>query len=80
MRVRGKESIAGIIRGGESYVFRLRDREIVDMDVRWAMAYTADSHYHAYHAEGPEPQWHRTKNVHIWKRDDEGNWKLHVDI
>jgi ketosteroid isomerase-like protein len=77
---RGKKSIAGMIRGGEGYVFRLRDREIVDIDVRSAMAYTVNSYYYTYHAEGAEPQWHKTKNVHIWKRDAEGSWKLHVDI
>jgi ketosteroid isomerase-like protein len=77
---RGKESIAGIIRAGEGYVFRLRDREIVDIDVRGAMAYTVNSYYYTYHAEGAEPQWHKTKNVHIWKRDAGGSWKLHVDI
>lgn len=77
---RGKSEIAGIIRAGAGYVFRLRDREVVDIDVRGALAYTVNSYYYTYHAEGAEPQWHKTKNVHVWKRDAAGDWKLHVDI
>ena len=77
---RGKENIADIFRAGEGYVFRLRDRQIVDFEVGGAMAYVVNSYFYTYHAEGSEPQWHKTKNVHIWKRDDEGRWKLKVDI
>ncbi len=77
---RGKETVAEIIRAGEGSVFRLRDREIVDMDASGNLAYTVNSYYYTYHPAGGEPQWHKTKNVHIWKRDAEGIWKLHVDI
>lgn len=77
---RGREEIADVIRSGEGSVFRLRDREVVDIDVRGALAYTVNSYYYTYHPEGGEPRWHRTKNVHIWKRDAGGEWKLHVDI
>lgn len=76
----GKEAIAEVIRAGEGSIFRLREREIVEMDVSGALAYTVNSYYYTYHAAGAEPQWHKTKNVHIWKRDSEGYWKLHVDI
>lgn len=76
----GKEAIAEVIRAGEGSIFRLRDREIVDMDASGSLAYTVNSYYYTYHPEGGEPQWHKTKNVHIWKRDSAGSWKLHVDI
>lgn len=76
----GKEAIAGVIRAGKGWVFRLRDRVIVDVDVSESIAYTVNSYYYTYHTEGSEPQWHKTKNVHIWKKDTEGHWKLHVDI
>jgi ketosteroid isomerase-like protein len=76
----GKETIADVIRSGEGSVFKLRDREIVDMDVSGSLAYTVNSYYYTYHAEGADPQWHKTKNVHIWKKDAAGQWKLHVDI
>ena len=77
---RGKEAIAEGIRAGQGWVFRLQDRVIVDMDVSDSIAYTVNAYYYTYHAEGSGPQWHKTKNVHIWKRDAEGRWKLHVDI
>ena len=77
---KGKEAIANVIRSGEGSVFKLRDREIVDMDASGSLAYTVNSYYYTYHPEGADPQWHKTKNVHIWKRDTGGQWKLHVDI
>ena len=76
----GKEAIAEMMRAGEGYVFRLRDREIVDIDVSGDLAYTVNSYYYTWHAEGAEPQWHKTKNVHIWRKGEDGQWKLHVDI
>lgn len=76
----GKEAIAEVIRAGEGSVFRLRDREIVDMDASGSLAYTVNSYFYTYHPVGGEPQWHKTKNVHIWKRDAAGDWKLYVDI
>lgn len=77
---RGKESIAEVVRAGSGSVFQLRDRERVDMDVGGDLAYTVNSYFYTYHPEGGEPQWHKTKNVHIWKRNTAGEWKLHVDI
>jgi len=77
---KGNDAIANMLQASEGSVFRLRDREIVDMDVSGDLAYTVNSYYYTYHAEGEESQWHKTKNVHIWKRDAEGYWKLHVDI
>jgi len=77
---RGKDGIARIIRSSEGSVFRLKDREVVDMDVDGSIAYVTNSYFYTWHAEGDEPQWHKTKNVHIWKRDAAGDWKLHLDI
>jgi ketosteroid isomerase-like protein len=76
----GKEAIAEIFRSGEGYIFKIKDREIVDMNASQNLAYTVNSYCYTYHAKGDDPKWHKTKNVHIWKKDDKGNWKLHVDI
>ncbi|UCG61638.1 MAG: DUF4440 domain-containing protein [Candidatus Zixiibacteriota bacterium] len=76
----GKEAIAAMMRAGEGWVFRIRDREVVDIDVSGDIAYTVNSYFYTWHSEDAEPQWHKTKNVHIWKKDDQGEWKLHVDI
>ena len=77
---RGKDVIAAGIRRSAGSVFRIRDREIVDIDVSGDLAYTVNSYFYTWHPAGEEPQWHRTKNIHIWKRDAEGRWKLHADI
>lgn len=77
---RGKEAVAEVIRGGAGFVFRIRDRELIDIGVSGALAYTVNRYSYTYHPEGDEPEWHKTKNVHIWKMDGEGRWRLHVDI
>jgi ketosteroid isomerase-like protein len=76
----GKDAIAKGIRAGENIVFRLRDREQVDMGVSADLAYTVNSYYYTYHQKDAPPQWHKTKNVHVWKRMPDGGWRLHVDI
>jgi ketosteroid isomerase-like protein len=79
-RYEGKETIEEVIRGGEGWGFRLRDREVVDSAASGSLAYTVNAYFYTWHKEGDEPQWHRTKNVHIWKKGDDGAWRLHVDI
>ncbi len=77
---KGKEAIAQMMRSSEGWVFKIRDRVVVDIDVDGHIAYTVNSYYYTWHAEDAEPQWHKTKNLHIWKKDASGNWKLHADI
>jgi ketosteroid isomerase-like protein len=79
-RYEGKAAIAAVVRAGEGSVFRIRDRKVLDIDVSGDLAYTVNSYFYTWHSDGAEPQWHKTKNVHIWKRNAEGQWKLHVDI
>ena len=77
---RGREAIAEIFRAGEGSVFRIRNREVLDIGVSGDLAYTVNAYEYTYHPEGEEPQWHRTKNVHIWRKDGQDRWRLHVDI
>ena len=77
---RGIEPVAAMFRSTEGTVFRIRDREVLKASCSGNVAYTVNSYYYTYHAEGDEPQWHKTKNVHIWGRDPEGAWKLELDI
>jgi ketosteroid isomerase-like protein len=79
-RIEGREAIAEVIRSGTGSVFRIRDREVLDIDADGGIAYTVNAYDYTYHAEGAVPRWHRTKNVHIWKLDSAGQWRLHVDI
>jgi ketosteroid isomerase-like protein len=44
------------------------------------MAYTVNSYYYTYHSKDGDAQWHKTKNVHIWKKNEDGEWKLAIDI
>lgn len=78
--VRGKDAVSEMIQAGAAAVFKIRDREVVHIDISGDLAYTVNSYYYTYHANGQPDQWHRTKNVHIWRRDDTGLWKLSVDI
>ena len=56
------------------------DRELIGFGVSGDLAYTVNSYYYTWHAKQDQPQWHNTKNVHLWKVDSDGNWKLHLDI
>lgn len=77
--ISGEEAVAGGLRGPENMVFRIRDREIVDIGASGDIAYTVNAYDYTYHKKGADPVWQKTKNVHIWRRID-GRWKLHVDI
>ena len=79
-RTEGREAIAAALRSGEGWVFRLRNRTVVDRHVAGDLAYVANAYEYTWHRDDDPPQWHRTKNVHIWRRDADGAWKLHLDI
>jgi ketosteroid isomerase-like protein len=78
--MRGKDMVSETFRRGAAAVFKLKDREIVHMDVSGDVAYTVNSYYYTYHGKEEPEQWHKTKNVHIWRMDASGAWKLAVDI
>jgi len=78
--IRGREALEPVVTGGEGYVFRLKDVETVDWDVSGDIAYFVNQYFYTWHEEGAEPEWHRTKNVHVWKRQADGEWRLHADI
>jgi ketosteroid isomerase-like protein len=76
----GKDVVAESFRRGAAAVFKLKDRSVVRMEVSGDLAYTVNSYYYTYHGRGEPEQWHKTKNVHIWRRNASGDWKLAVDI
>lgn len=78
--VRGKEDVAEMFRRSAGAVFKLKEREVVRLEASGDLAYTVNSYFYTYHAPGDPEQWHRTKNVHVWRRDAAGTWKLTVDI
>jgi len=78
--IQGKSAIAAIVRSGDDWIFRIRNRSMVDGHISGNTAYTVNSYEYTYHRNGQAPHWHKTKNVHIWEQNPRGTWKLHVDI
>jgi len=76
----GKEDVSESFRRSADAIFRIKDREIVQMEISEDLAYTVNSYYYTYHLKDHPEQWHKTKNVHIWRSDSSGTWKLAVDI
>ncbi len=77
---RGFDEVAGLLEAGSDAVFKIRDRVIVAGAAGPELAYTVNSYAYTYHLVGDPPQWHQTKNLHLWRRDAEGRWRLQVDI
>jgi len=64
----------------KDWVFRLKDIEHVEIDLSGDIAYTVNTYFYTWHSKDAEAVWHKTKNVHIWRKQPDGSWKLHVDI
>ncbi|MFC1481756.1 hypothetical protein ACFL6E_05880 [Candidatus Neomarinimicrobiota bacterium] len=54
--------------------------KILDTNISGDIAYTVNAYVYAWYAPGDEPIWYPTKNIHIWKRQANGSWKLHADL
>jgi ketosteroid isomerase-like protein len=65
---------------GVNYIFRIKDIIRLELFVSGYLAYSVNDYYYTYHQEGLEPIWKKTKNVHIWRKQDDGQWKMQVDI
>lgn len=76
----GKEQIATMLRAGGDYIFRLRNLSTIDLQLEGDLACAINEYEYAWFARGDEPQWHRTKNVHVWRRERDGGWRLHADL
>lgn len=74
------EALKTSIRERSGWVFRLKDIERLEYDTSGELGYTVNQYYYTWHEQGAQPEWHKTKNVHIWKRQADGAWRLHVDI
>ncbi|MGA9115558.1 MAG: DUF4440 domain-containing protein [Bacteroidota bacterium] len=79
--IRGKEKVAEVFQSGATaFVFRLKDRKMIECVLSDSLAYTVNSYYYTWHKRGDQPAWRKTKNVHIWRKTPGGTWKLRVDI
>ena len=78
--ISGKESIGEVVRSGDEWVFHIRNLRRAETELSGEIAYTVNEYEYTWHLVDEEPTWHPTKNVHIWRRQGDGSWKLHVDI
>ncbi len=74
------EAIKKSIRERSGWVFRLKDIKHLDYGISGDLGYTVNEYYFTWHREGAQPEWHKTKNVHVWKKQPDDSWRLHVDI
>jgi len=77
---RGKEAAAAMWRRNAPYNFRIKDLETVELAASGDIAYKVNDYYWSVQLEGQERRWHKTKNIHVWRKQPDGNWRLHVDI
>lgn len=79
--IRGKEKVTRVFTADTATtVFQLKDRTLIDFLWNDSLAYTVNSYYYTWHKKGDQPLWRKTKNLHIWRRDADGRWKLRLDI
>ena len=78
--IRGRDAIRDLLAAGQNAIFRIRDREVLDMNISGDLAYTVNAYEYAWHMPDDEPVWYPTKNIHIWKRQPDGAWQLHADL
>ncbi len=76
----GSEAIERMWQPGTDSGFRLKDIEVLELHASCDVAYEIHTYYWGMVREGEETEWHKTKNVHIWRMQPDGTWKLHVDI
>jgi len=78
--VAGKEAVAEVWSGSIRSGFRTRDQQIIALEMDGDLAYEATSQLWTMHQEDRQDEWRSSKYVHIWKRQPDGGWKLHLDI
>ena len=78
--IHGKDAVSKSIKRSVEAVFKIKDREVAQMEISGDLAYTVNFYYFTYNDKDSPEQWHKTKNVHIWHRNSSGAWKLAVDI
>ncbi|UCH09313.1 MAG: DUF4440 domain-containing protein [Fidelibacterota bacterium] len=78
--IQGREAIRDMLTASQDAIFRIRNREILDMAVWNDVAYTVNAYEYAYHMPDDDSVWYPTKNIHIWRRQPDGAWQLHADL
>lgn len=76
----GKEAVSESWRAGAGGGFRLRDISVLQAGRSGDLAFRVNQYSWSMAGEGDGRDWFPTKNVHIWKRQADGSWKLLVDL
>ena len=78
--IKGKAAIAEMWRRGSAAGFRIRNIAVVRLDVSCDIAYKLSTYEWGMVQDNQETTWYPTKNIHIFKRQPDGTWKLQADI
>ena len=76
----GKEAVGEIWRAGAASGLTIRDLRSVEVSSSGDIGYRVGSYFYGFLQGGAQTEWQKTKNVHIWRRQPDGSWKLHIDI
>ncbi len=74
------EAVKESVKNRTGWVFRIKELNRLEYGISNDIGYTVNEYFYTWHAEGSQPEWHKTKNVHIWRLQDDNTWKLQVDI
>jgi uncharacterized protein (TIGR02246 family) len=77
---KGKADVGQIWTENIKSGFRTKDQQIIELRLDGDIAYEATTQLWTMHQEGQEDQWRSSKYVHIWNRQSDGTWRLHLDI
>jgi ketosteroid isomerase-like protein len=78
--LRGKKVIEEKWAPYKEAVFLIKDLERIETRISGNIAYTVNQYYYTYPYPDQEEIWYKTKNVPIWQKQQDGSWKLHLDI
>lgn len=78
--IEGKDKVTEIWKRNVKGGFRTKNQKTIELAVGGDIGYEVVTQLWTVHEEGKEDVWHSSKYVHIWKKQKDGTWKLHLDI
>lgn len=78
--VKGKDKVTEIWKRNVKGGFRTKNHETIELATGGDTGYEVVTQLWTVHEEGKEDVWHPSKYVHIWKKQKDDSWKLHLDI
>jgi len=78
--IKGKEKVAAVWKQNVEGGFRTKNQETIELVVSGNIGYEVVTQLWTVHQEGKTDEWGSSKYVHIWKKQADGSWKLHLDI